>query len=853
MVSTTNAENESTTYGYDANSNQNQVSTAGGNTIQYGYDALNRVTQITDNIGVFAAYTYDNNGNVLSETDGNGNATSITYDGINRAVNQTDAMGESTTIVYDGNSNVISQTDSALGYETLSTYNAASNLTQLTDAMGNSTAYEYDNLYRLTKEIYADGTEKIFTYDAVGNVMSRTDNKGAITQYNYDNLYRLINRNYPDSNDDNFSYDAAGRMLTANNSNANITFTYDDVNRLQSETLNGKSTGYLYDIANRRRTLTYPSDRIIMEKYDKRNRLSILYDGVDSLATWQYDLDNRNTQKNYLNGVGSAYMYNANNWTTQIIHNKGFNFANLVYTHDKEGNKTSSEFLHKTDHSEKYSYDAKYRLTDFEKGTLVNGNINTPITQTQYNMDALGNRINVNTDGNTTTYATNEMNEYTQITPSILSPTNDDNGNLISDGSGKAFEYDYENRLVAIAYDGGATFSTIYKYDALGRRIEKEVSGVTTNYYYDSARVIEEQSNTTTNTFAYGTWIDDVVNMQRNGQNYFYHQNHLGSVVAVTDDNGNVAEQYEYNAYGKVTIYDTNFNTQTTSTINNPYLFTGRRFDPESNLYYYRARHYAPATGRFMQRDPLGYVDGMNLFDYVGGNGINWVDPLGLKKECCILKTYAGHEKKVSFKPEKQCCLKNKNKVVDQKTCPLVIYVGHRLSFIFKIPSIKFNNSALKFSAACCKAKDANELIRKSAGEKYVESNPRRKNEYVFGDKEITTPPRIWKNPGSARYSMLPKEIEVKHLLRDILDDEIANMYNYIDEAQNTSISGKCCNKFVIRIIGLEKDGVNFLKRYKEWKGYKGNNEIIDIPYEVEDHLNTKELRTYEAENIKTK
>jgi len=655
LVNTTNAEGETITFGYDNNSNQTSISTPNGNVINYTFDAINRATNITDNIGEVATMTYDLNSNTLSQTDGNGNTTTMTYDAINRVTQQTDALGESSTLSYDDNSNLLSQTDrngnvvameydalnrstkttDALGNETLSFYDGVSNLIELKDAKSSSTNYEFDGLYRMTKETYADGTTKEYTYDAVGNVLTRKDNNGAVTNYVYDAIYRLLNRDYPDSNDDAFTYDPAGRMLTAANENAAITYSYDQANRILGENLNGKSTAYGYDILNSKRTLTYPSGRTTEENYDQRSRLEILKDAGTDLATFQYDLGNRITQKNYANGVQSFLNYNANNWTTQITHNNGNNFADLFYTHDKEGNKASTEFLHKLNHSEKYEYDAKYRLTNFQKGTLTNGNIAVPATQSQYNLDALGNRIDVDKDGNTTTYSSNEMNEYTQIaTPSIIVPTNNDNGNLIEDGQGKFFEYDYENRLIAIAIDGGITFSIAYKYDPLGRRIQKAANGILTNYYYDGARVIEEQdeTNATVTTFIYGTWIDDVINMQKAGEDYFYHQNHLGSVVAITNATGNLAEQYEYDAFGKVTIYNASFDTLSSSTIDNPYLFTGRRLDPETGLYYYRARHYDSETGRFMQRDPLGYVDGMNLFEYVGGNVVNWVDPLGYFK-----------------------------------------------------------------------------------------------------------------------------------------------------------------------------------------------------------------------------
>jgi len=187
--------------------------------------------------------------------------------------------------------------------------------------------------------------------------------------------------------------------------------------------------------------------------------------------------------------------------------------------------------------------------------------------------------------------------------------------------------YDYRNQMVRYVDPSGV--ETQYRYDALGRRIEKivDVTGTpqTTRFVYDGWRVVEEtdELNNTEATYVYGNGIDEVLNMQRMGVNSYYHEDDLGNIMAITNAAGAVVERYDYYDFGGPIFLNANGNPTgaSASTIGNPYLFTGREYDPETGLYYYRTRYLDPAAGRFMSRDTIGIWGDSSNF----GNGLTYM------------------------------------------------------------------------------------------------------------------------------------------------------------------------------------------------------------------------------------
>lgn len=634
ITSLTNPANETTSYDYDVKGNLLSVSLPNGNVISYDYDAVDNVILIDDNIGVIAEYTYDANGNKLSETDGEGRTVSYTYDVLNRKISEQLPSGFLTTYAYDNNSNLTGITD-ALGNTTNYTYNsldqqtshidalnatttfeydAVGNLVKATDANGNATTWTYDALNRNTFITFADGFSRQYGYDAVGNMTSSADRAGNKFAYTYSPLGYLLSKSYPDNTQDTFTYDAIGRMLTAVNKDATVSFVYDGAGRLTRETLNGKRTGYSYDIAGGKRTLTYPGGMKIVENLNARDMISSILQNGAEIVTMSYDDSGRKSAMTYANGIETAYGYNDNGWLSQT--SAAENILNLAFSYDAIGNITRRQDVIDDAETEIYGYDAISQLVSFKRGTTVDNS---------YQFDPLGNRRQVIENGKTTNYSSNKINGYSSISGALsFSPQYDKNGNLLNDDK-NTFVYDLNNKLKSS--NGNAVSFT---YDALGRRISKTSSSGSITYYYAGDQMIEEYNGKSlAASYVFGNNIDEILQMKRGNSVYYYHSNQLGSTMALSDKNGNVVERVAYDAYGMPSFFDSDGTEISQSRVGNNILFTGREYDPEIGLYHFRARSQHPYLGRFIQKDPLMYIDGMNDFSYVNNNPLSFIDPSG--------------------------------------------------------------------------------------------------------------------------------------------------------------------------------------------------------------------------------
>jgi RHS repeat-associated protein len=207
----------------------------------------------------------------------------------------------------------------------------------------------------------------------------------------------------------------------------------------------------------------------------------------------------------------------------------------------------------------------------------------------------------------------------------------DANGNTLSDPSGKQYTWDFENRLTQVVNPGVGT--TTFRYDPFGRRIQKSGPLGTTNYLYEGrdfgisgANVIGEVDNSGNVLARYASTqslgVDQPLAQFRSGTTSYYEQDGLGSVTTLSTTSGTIANTYAYDSFGHLTA--------STGTITNPFQYTGRDYDPETGLQYYRTRYFDPTIGRFINEDMAHFEGGLNFYRYVKNSPTRFLDPFGL-------------------------------------------------------------------------------------------------------------------------------------------------------------------------------------------------------------------------------
>ena len=633
-----------TTSTYNKNEDPNRLTDPEGNSARLVYNDRGLVHQVKDANGGVTEYAYDDNGNVIQIQDARGHLTHYAYDRFDSLIRTTHEGGTCEELYYDRNNRItcrINREGQAILYE----YDALGRMVVKARPSDPNIEFAYDISGRLTD--VNDGANTIqYTYDRLGRVASITDADHRTVSYDYDARGLRTRLTYP-----------GGAVLSGGDPESKTRHRKPPPGR-RGETVGKFDRGRAFQHGGGpkhekgdkkenkpkedrgpqkpkkpkkprkdqkppkpkpRQCAPQPQGLSIVYLYDNLGRIEqIATDANDVLAQYAYDELSRRTHMTLGNGASAAYEYDLANRLTKLTHHvSGTDVLTFDYPdYDRVGNRLSART--NADPAQVYTYDNRYQLTlvDYNDGT-----------STAYQYDRAGNRTQVD-QGSVTHYFSNGLNQYTVMGGTSLEY--DANGNLTGSGGNTSYEYDCENRLTGVLDQNGNAVAS-YTYDYLGRRIGKTLHGspdIITQYVYDGDQVIAEYdgSDMLLRQFVYGPGIDEpicMIDAAHENAVYYYHLDGLGSVAALSEENNTIAERYSYSVFGE---------PNRVSDVNNPYLFTGRRFDTETRLYHYRARAYAYDIGRFLQPDPIGLSDGINLYAYCGNNPVGFVDPYGLCK-----------------------------------------------------------------------------------------------------------------------------------------------------------------------------------------------------------------------------
>ncbi|MGC0155749.1 DUF6531 domain-containing protein, partial [Chromobacterium vaccinii] len=584
-----------------------------GSATQWQYDERGRPQLAIDAMGNATRYQYAANGTLQAIVQPDGQATRLEHDAEARLLKLTDPLDRPTHYDYDKAGRLQKRTDAnghSLGYQ----YDKLGRLTALRNENHRYYRFDYDEGGRLAAETGFDGSITRYVYDQAGRLAQQVEGDIA-TDYRYDRAGRLTERSAPNSQE-SFGYDAAGRLFQASNRYASLRWAYDPVGNVAEEHHGYHVAGlkqtfrwqHEYDkLDNRVATIRPDGHRVDVLNYGSGHVHGLLF-GQRDIINLERDKLHRETQRVLGNALQQTLGY------------------------DKAGRLASQRLSGATQWQRQYQYDAAGQLTGIQDNRGG---------QLSYRYDPVGHLLEAATPKGVESFRFDPAGNLLDNAPAADGhQENSLLGNLLSQYAGRHYRYDSRGNLVEKRVNGSLTKlewdshnrlssltapdgrRTDYHYDPLGRRIAKICEGQATLYGWDGDVLAFETGDEAAVHYLFepesfvplaqvhtdairgvkvpawsqhNPYDPDKDPLRRplaepNGPKavYYYHTDHLGTPQALTDEEGRLALEMDYKAWGQAReiIAD----AAGKAGIRNPFRFQGQYHDDESGLHYNRYR-----------------------------------------------------------------------------------------------------------------------------------------------------------------------------------------------------------------------------------------------------------------------
>ena len=661
MLSSTDSLGRTWSYTYDEARRLTQITAPSGETINFDHDAMGNVTrtEYTDTAAIMTYLQetqYDELGRVLQAIGANGQTTDYSHDVEDNLATVTDATSLTTSMSYDALNRMTDIVDRA-NYTTLMDHDDSGQMTSYTDPRGIETGFAFNGFGEVISETSADRGTMTYVHDNRGLVIQATDGRGIVTNYTYDNGGRITSKTFPSdpSLDQTFAYreDTSapynlGALLYANDQSGQTRWVNETARGdfYMDRRFLGDAEYRVYYFQNEAREVyrvRYPSGSNARFEYDE--------DGDLRRVLWlQMDSDTGEVEPTQI--VTREMTYKPMGPLSSLIYGDGGTHA---ATYDTSYRLTGLVDMR----SGTALRDVSYGWTNRDNLETVTDNLNPAQSETydyspreflasgdgawgelDWQYDGVGNRTQQMSyaAGATTTdiYGypadSNRLTDIVSSTGSTRSLTYDAAGNVTFDnrnGPGYSYTYDASGRMSSFAING--VVQAEYEYNFLGQQVIRRLTqtGETIHSVHDAAgnRIAEylyDESAGTSSLIREYIWADaKLLGVVENGTLYYVRTDHIGRPVFATDGAGAKVWEASYLPFGGL---------QASSGPNSTLRFPGQWFQSETGLHQNWMRDYDPTTGRYIQADPLGLVDGASVYGYVTQNPGRYVDPRGERR-----------------------------------------------------------------------------------------------------------------------------------------------------------------------------------------------------------------------------